>query len=763
MEGFSRYLALAMVLTMQVQCGGKKDSPDVLLDSVPNPDVAFPSDIVLDQVGTSDTLLDGDSPALLGELLVEVIDIAEVEQTGCLQDGDCQAPLPYCHKPSGTCVECLQSPQCKNAEAPLCRQEDFVCVQCVDETHCPDPAEQCVEGLCLNVSCKPESTICVGNSVHMCSPDGTNPAWHITNCGDKTCLDGSCVWCIPDSIFCKDVKVVQCLPDGSYWETLETCESEVGCAGGQCCDCYPGQKRCVDGWVEECQVDCLSWELVEDCNDQLLTCLNGLCIDPCTNDVKSDSNAGCIFYAVDLDNALEPPYDAQNAQYAVIASNPSATQSVNVSVEGPNGEEGSAIVAPRTLHKFELPNTWGLDGTQHNNHLFKVTSSAPIIAYQFNPLSNVTEVFSNDASVLLPAPTLGDDYYVVSYGQLTTQFRGFFTVVAAANEPIEVTFTVTTETLAGDGIPALSAGDSHTMTLEPGELINVESDIADGDLSGTHVKATGKIAVFGGHEAANMRGACCADHLEQQLTPVAAWGTQYLVSKAWPRMKESDYVRVMASKENTQVTLTPGVDTVPLLAAGEYYTFKTTEHIYVTADHPIMVTQYLASSQEVLFGSDLSQCSNAADCPIGFTCGWWGGNCAGPSCTSTADCPAGTTCPGGFGGTCEAIGDPAMMLAVPKEQFMESYVFLIPDAYLDDYVNIVAPEGAAIYLDDALIPQSEFEVVGLSGLAVHRAKVEDGVHTVWSIEKFGIMVYGYDNDVSYGYPGGLGLADLTED
>jgi len=597
----------------------------------------------------------------------------------------------------------------------------------------------------------------------MCSPDGTDPDWHVIDCGEKTCLDGNCVWCIPDSIFCKEFKVVQCLPDGSDWETIEVCETDVGCGGGECCDCYPGQRRCAGGWTEECQIDCSSWELTEDCNDQLLTCVGGICIDPCTNDVKSNTNAGCVFYAVDLDNAYEPPYDAQNAQYAVIASNPSTTQSVSVSIESPAGVEETATVAPQTLHKFELPNTWGLNGTQHNNHFFKVIASAPIIAYQFNPLSNVTEVFSNDASVLLPAPTLGDEYYVVSYGQLSSQFRGYFTVVAAANEAVDVTFTVTTTTLAGGGIPALVAGGSHTLTMEPGELINVESDLADGDLSGTHIVATGKIAVFGGHEAANMRGACCADHLEQQLTPVSAWGTQYLVSKTWPRMYESDYVRVLASQDETQVTLIPEVDTVPVLAAGEYHTFKTTEHIYVSADHPIMVTQYLASSQEVLFGSEMSQCSNAADCPDGFTCGWWGGNCAGPSCSSASDCPPGTTCPGGFGGSCEAIGDPAMMLTVPKEQFMESYVFLIPDAYQDDYVNIIAPEEAAIYLDDELIPEAEFEVVGVSGLSVYRSKVEDGVHTAWSIEKFGIMVYGYDNDVSYGYPGGLGLADLTAD
>ena len=758
-----QYLSLACWLVGSMACNGSRSAPD-LVDSYAGASDLAAADLGPEVPAPLDGLSESISLPDAVRLPDEVSTPPETQGTGCQQDGDCQGLTPYCHKLSQQCVECLQSPQCKDPEASLCRQTDFVCVQCVEEAHCPDPAEQCVEGICLDVSCEPESSVCMGNAIHMCSPDGTDPAWHIIDCGDKTCLDGNCVWCIPDSVFCKELKVVQCLPDGSYWETLEVCETEVGCAGGQCCDCYPGQKHCVDGWVEECQVDCVSWELAEDCEEQLLACVGGICIDPCTNDVKSNTNAGCVFFAVDLDNALEPPYDAQNAQYAVIASNPSPTMSVEVTVDGPNGTEEVATVAPRTLHKFELPNTWGLDGTQHNNHFFKVTSTGPIVAYQFNPLSNITEVFSNDASVLLPAPTLGEEYYVVSYGQLGTQFRSFFTVIAAANDPVEVTFTVTTKTLAGGGIPAMNAGDSHTMTLQPGELINVESDIEDGDLSGTHIIATGKIAVFGGHEAANMRGACCADHLEQQLTPVKAWGTQYLLSKAWPRMNESDYVRVIASQNDTQVMLTPAVDVVPLLAAGEHFTFKTTEHVYVTSDKPVMVAHYLASSQEVLFGSEMSKCQTNNDCPANFTCSWFSGICDGPSCSSTADCPSGTTCSGGmWGGGCEAIGDPAMMLTIPKEQFMEAYVFLIPDAYLDDYINVIAPAGATIYLDDVAIADGEFEAVGLSGLSVYRTKLDDGVHTAWSIEKFGILVYGYDNDVSYGYPGGLGLADLTED
>jgi hypothetical protein len=38
--------------------------------------------------------------------------------------------------------------------------------------------------------------------------------------------------------------------------------------------------------------------------------------------------------------------------------------------------------------------------------------------------------------------------------------------------------------------------------------------------------------------------------------------------------------------------------------------------------------------------------------------------------------------------------------------------------------------------------------------------VEDGVHVAQCVEPFGVIAYGYDQYVSYGYPAGLNLDDL---
>src|ERR1043165_8766119 len=47
---------------------------------------------------------------------------------------------------------------------------------------------------------------------------------------------------------------------------------------------------------------------------------------------------------------------------------------------------------------------------------YHITSTLPVVAYQFNPLDNVS-VFSNDASVLIPTSAIDRTYTVVGWPQ----------------------------------------------------------------------------------------------------------------------------------------------------------------------------------------------------------------------------------------------------------------------------------------------------------------------------------------------------------
>ena len=113
-----------------------------------------------------------------------------------------------------------------------------------------------------------------------------------------------------------------------------------------------------------------------------------------------------------------------------------------------------------------------------------------------------------------------------------------------------------------------------------------------------------------------------------------------------------------------------------------------------------------------------------------------------------------------LGGSCSPISDPAMVLAPPAEQYRSSYVFLTPNDYNTDFINVVAPADATVELDGAVIDPDAWDDAGdIDGTTwrVATVVVPDGRHYVESDVDFGLLVYGYDQDVSYGYPGGLDL------
>jgi len=139
------------------------------------------------------------------------------------------------------------------------------------------------------------------------------------------------------------------------------------------------------------------------------------------------------------------------------------------------------------------------------------------------------------------------------------------------------------------------------------------------------------------------------------------------------------------------------------------------------------------------------------------------GVCTLPRCDNDAECGKGHTCvasPGEPDGTCQAIGDPAFILAVPTEQFRDEYTFLAPNAYKEDYVNVVAPQSAVVTLDGEPLADGMFAGIPGSNFKVARLLIADGVHRIQSTEPVGATSYGYHDDVSYGYPAGANLFDL---
>jgi hypothetical protein len=658
----------------------------------------------------------------------------EKESERCNIDDDCPTERPFCGV-SGYCFECISDDNC--AQGSLCNT-----------------------GLCMPQTCTPGEKTCSGYTQLTCDASGSDWTTFVCPGADGECVNGECTGCAAGSAKCvgKDQRLV-CLPDGSGLVT-ETCGNGF-CVDGLCLSCYPGQRQCDGDWAQVCSSTGI-WEDTQNCGDMQSECAAGVCLSPCGQTGKL-SNEGCDYWAIDMDN--EGP--AADSPYAVIVSNLNAFE-VAITVTSQTSASGQPVtvaqgkIAPGQLEVFELPQqNMGKTGVYWK--ALRLESTGPIVAYQFNPLDNVG-VFSNDASLLLPSNTFGQEYVVVSREEIPASgietFRGSIAIVATAEET-KVTITPSAPTMGGAGFPQMEAGETTTVTLQPYQVLNIQSDMLGADLTGTIVTADKPIGVFGGHEAAVGSEQCCADHLEQQLFPVSTWGKNYVATKSKARGVEKDYWRIVAATDGTSVTVSPSLPGVPspiTLKRGDFYEFQTDKDFVITSTEAVLVAQTLPSSQEI---AGPPTCLDSSECADGYSCSFISPECMidTPYCESTNDCPSSHSCACGDLGfcTCEPIGDPALILSAPVEQYRSAYVFLTPTNYLDDYINIIAPKGATVKLDDQNVSDAEFKNVGDGSYRVARIKVNDGMHRVEATAPVGVIAYGYDDDVSYGYPAGLSL------
>ncbi|MEO7094752.1 MAG: IgGFc-binding protein, partial [Polyangiales bacterium] len=391
------------------------------------------------------------------------------------------------------------------------------------------------------------------------------------------------------------------------WAPTDDCGARrLSCASPElgCKPCQPGAKLCGDTLadrVDVCRPDGSGYDPGEKCAGAGRACRAGICDDLCAVARVKQSNIGCEYWAVDLDNAnISASLNASAQQFAVVVSNPQLDVAANVVVEQDDGEPGTppsirllgkARVTPQNLETFLLgprevdgPNA---DPTMpqsertnsaHTRRAFRITSDVPIIAYQFNPLDNAN-VFSNDASLLKPVEAVGgaSRYVVVGWPQTIAEddspdhnfgqhLRSFLTIVGT-RESTGVTIKTTADIVPGGAVLGTKQGETMTFRLEPFEVLNLESGAFGADFTGSIIDASGPIIVFSGSEAADAphwnaiaERSCCADHLEEQLDPARTAGRRFVVGHSPNRARavfasgataigpfdEPEYARIIA-------------------------------------------------------------------------------------------------------------------------------------------------------------------------------------------------------------------------
>jgi len=604
--------------------------------------------------------------------------------------------------------------------------------------------------------CSPGSTtpICRGTTQISCNADGTEAGTQDCSASGRVCAPGlGCATCIPNRGTCDGQTPGVCRADGSGYDMGPTCDP----ASGQSCNPTIGQ-----------------------------------CTSPCDDAVAQNSYIGCDYWAATTSNSQV----AEEFTPALVVANP-GTAAAQVTVTRGGTNIASVSVAPGALETINLPWVAALKGTLGGEASgiarasgYHLTSSLPVTVYQFNPLEfriprdcaaetaagdtpdGQCFSYTNDASLLLPTHVLTGNYTILSRMSLVIHqvqpdvfggppqeawlaSPGYFTVVGVnATSDVAITFSANVIASSDGTVRAFGPGETGNFTLAQGDVLQIlaqapetcpsgspSDSIPDPlgfgdpttltycnigptyDLTGTQIRSAGKVEVFAGHNCdfvPNNRWAC--DHLEEAMFPLETWGKDFIVSTTRPESApdptnasylrdKPNVIRIVSGADGNSLTFDPAsVASARTLAQGEMMEFEATQDFRVTGSGPLMVGQFMVGQNYSGFDST---------------------------------------------GTAMGKGDPSMGLAIPIEQFRNSYTFLAPTSYDQSWVNVTATTGQTVTLDGA--PVMGFTPVGGSGMQTARVPVSGGSHTISSLDGFGIVVYGVGSFTSYMYPGGLDL------
>lgn len=329
-------------------------------------------------------------------------------------------------------------------------------------------------------------------------------------------------------------------------------------------------------------------------------------------------------------------------------------------------------------------------GTGVRNTGFRVVSPNPIAGYFVNRASA-----STDMTYVQDASALGKNYVVASQGSGFGE--GSQVMIHATADNTAVTFTP-------------KGGAAINVTLDAGETYKYAGGSTD--LTGSMVVADKAVAVFGGHQCAQVPVgvAYCDTLIEQMIATDKLSKTYALTASQGANLAygNSDLVRVIATADNTQVKVNGVV--VATLNAGDVHEFSLAANSGATVDAsaPVMVAQYLKGGQG-------------------------------------------------------ANTDPAMALVPGSDTWLKSYRLATPSgdqAFDINYASIVMATAdlGSLMLDNALVDTSGFS--GISGTVYSRGSVNLplGLFDLKADNPFLVMLGGGSNADSYFTFGGATFA-----
>lgn len=431
---------------------------------------------------------------------------------------------------------------------------------------------------------------------------------------------------------------------------------------------------------------------------------------------------------------------SSNTQDMVLYLSAEQAANVQVKVNGTSFIRNYSIPANTVKVSDIMPKSGLVDARLVDEGLFSrgisITSDVPIVAY-----AHIYDGANSGAGMLLPVGVYGYEYKSLNSTQYyptggAGSYSWFYVIADRDSTQVEITPSVMTKGGRPAGVP-------FTVWLNKGEIYNVMGTQSSGgggtDISGSSIKSIPNnsgvcypIAVFSGSSRTAICNTTNGDNMIQQVFPNQAWGKKYLTFATANSASNTTYYsniwRVMV-QDPTTVVMRNGVQLplASLVTPGNYYQFSNaagsgaSTASYIEADKPVMVAQYMVSS-------------DGTGCP-------------------------GVNAPGGN-------GDPELIYISPIEQGIKKAVFYNTDesAITSNYINVVIPTNGltSLKIDGATTFTDVFAHPALPGYSCVRHNLGGvaGQHIIESDSAFNAITYGLGSVESYGYNAGTLVKNL---
>src|SRR5205823_4797835 len=198
-----------------------------------------------------------------------------------------------------------------------------------------------------------------------------------------------------------------------------------------------------------------------------------------------------------------------------------------------------------------------------------------------------------------------------------------FLTLTGTRADTHVRVTTSTRVIAGGPVAETPAGGVIDATLQPFEVLNLETGGFNADFTSSTIDADQPLVVFSGSEASDapyfddlIHRFCCADHLEEQLDPIRTAGKNFVLSHTPSRTQavknaggnlgvqpEPEFFRIVAVSQNganVTTSMAPPNDRFRLSGRGDLRDLVTFDDVLLNSDGPVIVGDVQAS-QEAAF------------------------------------------------------------------------------------------------------------------------------------------------------------------